>query len=239
MKINRSAVIFDLDGTLIDSMRNFYLMVQEGLEKRGINTKEKLTSDLGTELIKDSEANQAKRPGITLIPRLFWKVGRKTGLSWIKTILFTFECVRKARKVYYEAPLFPDTIESLKKLKEAGYELGIYTMASRKQTNVTMEKYNLFEYFDSSAIISRDDVSYIKPHPEGVILALKGCSVDPENGIYIGDLPADIASGERAGTKTIALTTGLVDYKTFTQVSNPSIILNSLQEASEWILNEG
>ncbi len=237
MENSKGAVIFDLDGTLIDSMSNFYYMVREGLEKRGINTKEKLTADLGAELIKDSESEKTSRPGLTLIPKIFWKIGRRTGLSRFKSLIFTIECVRKAREVYYEAPLFPDTIESLTKLKIAGYELGIYTMASRKQTETTLDKYELHRFFTPKAIISRDDVSYIKPHPEGVILALKGCSVSPEDGIYIGDLPADISSGKRAGTRTIGVTTGLVDYNTFIQLSNPTKIANSLQEASNWILN--
>ncbi|MFX0174509.1 MAG: HAD family hydrolase [Candidatus Hodarchaeota archaeon] len=229
------AVIFDLDGTLIDSMGGFFDMVINGLNRKGVKTSNRLINRIGAELIKDYWFKTSKQ-GIGLIFKLFWKIGRRAGLSRFKALLFTLECVNKARKIYYSAPLFPNVVESLKSLQSAGFQLGIYTLASRKQLLKTLIKHNLTEFFNPDGLISRNDVKKIKPDPEGLFLALKGCSVSPSNGTFLGDMPLDIITGTRAGVTTIALTTGLVGRKMFQQHSQPVMIFESIEYASKWIL---
>ncbi|MFX0185190.1 MAG: HAD family hydrolase [Candidatus Hodarchaeota archaeon] len=229
------AVIFDLDGTLIDSMSGFFNMVIEGLDRKGIRSTDRIISRIGTDLMEDYQLKSSKQR-IGLIFKLFWKIGRKAGLSRPKTLIFTIECVTKARKVYYSAPLFPDVIESLTELHSAGFHLGVCTIASRKELMRILEKYDLTRFFNPKGLISRNDVKKIKPDPEGLLLALKGCSVSPSNGTFLGDMPADIIAGTRAGVTTIGLTTGLVSRKIFLQHSQPVMIFNSLKQASKWIL---
>jgi phosphoglycolate phosphatase-like HAD superfamily hydrolase len=235
MTNNARAVIFDLDGTLIDSMGGFFDMVINGLNRKGIRSTDKIISRIGTELMEDYQFKPSKQ-GIGIVFKLFWKIGRKAGLSRPKTLIFTLECVTKARKIYYSAPLFPDAIESLTELHSAGFHLGVYTLASKKQLMRILLKYELTKFFNPKGLISRNDVKLVKPDPEGILLALKGCSVSPSNGTFLGDMPADIIAGTRAGVTTIGLTTGLVGRAKFQQHSQPVVIFDSLKQASRWIL---
>lgn len=230
------AIIFDLDGTLIDSMSNFSTMVIDILKQRGIENIDELNNKLKNELMK-KPSNTPSSSSITLIPKLFWKIGRSAGLSRFQSLFFTFDCITRARDVYYNAPLFPDVIDSLSQLKSSGFKLGIYTMASKKQLKIALEKHNLIHFFNPNSMISRDDVKKIKPDPEGVLLAFNRCSAHPNGGIYIGDMPIDVIAGNRAGATTIGVTTGLVNDQTMKQLCEPNVVCESLEEASNWILD--
>ncbi len=235
MTFNTLGVIFDLDGTLIDSMRGYYNLVVNSLERRGVKVSEEILSKVGTELIEEYQTVPSGQ-GLSLVFNLFWKIGRKMGFSRPNAIGFTFECVSKARKVYNSAPLFPDVKNSLSQLHEAGFQLGVYTMASRKQLTETLNKHEIIQAFNPKGLISRNDVKRVKPDPEGILLACKMCSISPSRGIFIGDMPTDIIAGNEAGTTTIGLTTGLVNKKAFHQYCQPTAIFDSLEQATSWIL---
>ena len=100
-----------------------------------------------------------------------------------------------------------------------------------------MKKHNLLDFFAPNSIISRNEVDSIKPDPEGVFLAFERCSVHPNKGVYIGDMPMDIIAGNRAGTTTIGVTTGLINAKNLKQLCEPDMVFDSLREASNWILD--
>ncbi len=231
------AVIFDLDGTLIDSMKAFKTLVIKNLEKRGIILSEDNMKEIGLRLLESSQREEEKG-GIRLVFNIFWKIAREFGLNYFSSLLFTIRCISKMRSVYRNAPLFSDTIESLTILTENGFCLGIFTSATRKQLKQTLQKYDLDKYFISNALISRNDVRIVKPNPEGLLLILDKCSANPEHSYFIGDLPIDIHAGNSAGVMTIGLTTGIIAKALFYKYSKPTIVLESLKVATEWILEE-
>lgn len=229
------AVIFDLDGTLIDSMRAFRALVISNLSKSGINMPENQIKEVGLRLLKNSSQTN-ERGGFRLVFNIFWRIGGTFGLTRLNSLLFTIRCLSKMKSVYRNAPLFSDTIESLTILTRMGFCLGICTSATSKQLHQTLEKYNLGKYFFPNALISRNDVQIVKPDPEGIILSLKECAANPSESYFIGDLPIDIHAGNSAGVSTIALTTGIITEDVFHKYSNPSVVLDSLKQATEWIL---
>jgi len=216
-------------------MRGFYDLVVNSLERKGVRLTKDIVKKLGTELIEEYQTTPSGQ-GVRLVINLFWKIGRKAGLSRLKSIRFTHECTTKAKNVYYSAPLFPDVISSLTRLQEAGFQLGICTMASRRQLADTLAKYEINHFFNPKGLISRDDIRWGKPNPEGILLAFRMCSVHPSHGYYIGDMPVDIIAGNDAGTRTIGLTTGLTDEKIFEKYTQPIAIFDSLGHATTWIL---
>ena len=229
-------VIFDLDGTILDSMRIFNEIVVSNLERSGIlKTKESL-DEIGIQLLETNSTSQTK-PGAILIFKIFWRVGRTFGLSRIRCLQFTTRCLKTIKKVYKSAKLFPKTKESLMKLVENGYCLGICTSANRDQMNFTLKKHELIELFHPKGLISREDVINLKPAPEGIFLAMSACSARVDDCFYIGDMPTDIIAGDSAGVTTIGLTTGLVGRELLLKFSSPTIVLDSIEEATEWILN--
>lgn len=235
MTFKTLGVIFDLDGTLIDSMRGFYSLIVDNLKRREVRVTEEILKKVGAELIEDYQTTPSGQ-GLILVFSLFWKIGRKTGLSRLRAIGFTYECVSKARKVYHSSPLFPDVKKMLNQLQEAGFQLGVYTMASRKQLTETLVKHDILHFFNPKGLISRNDVKRVKPDPEGILLAFKMCSIQPSRGVYIGDMPVDIIAGNEAGTTTIGVTTGLLSRKVLQRYCQPTVIFDSLEQATMWIL---
>ena len=100
-----------------------------------------------------------------------------------------------------------------------------------------MKKYELIELFHRESLISRDDVTNLKPSPEGIILAIRSCSARVDDCFFLGDMPSDMIAGDRAGLITIGLTTGLVSRELLNRFSSPTVVLDSIVEATEWILS--
>ncbi len=230
------AVIFDLDGTLIDSMRSFNDIVVSNLENNGINITIEDMEKIGVRLLEKFQTPQSNS-GFRLVFSIFWNIGREMGLGRRNTFKFALGCINKVKSVYRNAPIFPDTEQSLSTLARHGFILGVCTNASRKQLEETLTKHGIEKYFHPNALISRDDVVKIKPDPEGLLLAINACSSDPQYTYFLGDMPVDILAGNGIGVETIGLTTGLVSKSVLYRYSNPSIVLDSLEQATSWIIS--
>jgi phosphoglycolate phosphatase-like HAD superfamily hydrolase len=230
-----SAVIFDLDGTLIDSMRAFTEIVSSNLEKNGIIVTTESMETIGIRLLTKFQTPQTNS-GFRLIFGIFWSIGRELGLGRMKSLIFAFTCINQVKSVYENAPIFPDVKQSLSILTSQGFQLGICTNASRKQLEETIEKHDIKDFFHPRALVSRDDVLRIKPDPEGLLIAIEACSTSPQLSFFLGDMPVDILAGNDAGVKTIGLTTGLVNESILHRYSTPSTVVDSLEQATSWIL---
>jgi pyrophosphatase PpaX len=92
---------------------------------------------------------------------------------------------------------FPTVIDTLRQLKAKGIQLGIITSkmhdAALLGTNLTQ----MTDYFD--VIIGLDDVTYHKPHPEGILKAMHQLHALPHETIYVGDSASDLLAGRAAG----------------------------------------
>ena len=229
------AVIFDLDGTLIDSMRSFNNIVDSNLRKRGIKISTKNVEEVGHQLLSKYQDPPSKT-GFRLVFSIFWKIGRTMGLGYLQNILFSFQCIREVKEVYKNSSLFPEVQECLSKLSSHGFCLGVCTTASRKQLDKILYKYEISHYFCHEALITRDDVIRVKPDPEGLLLAIRACSAIPEHSYFLGDLPSDINAGNNAKITSIGLTTGLLKESLLLQYSTPFAVFDSLEAATSWIL---
>lgn len=95
---------------------------------------------------------------------------------------------------------FPTVLDTVKILKERGYKVGIVTT---KLSDVVMKGLKLTKldsYFD--VIVALDHVEKAKPNPEPIFKALKQLGSRPEEAIMVGDNYHDILAGKNAGTKT-------------------------------------
>ena len=229
-------VIFDMDGTLIDSMQIYNEIVIANLKNSGVVKTKESMHEIGIKLLETDTKTQSK-PGVVLIFKIFYHVGRSFGLSRINCLQFTIRCLKNVKEVYKKAELFPNTKQSLLRLIDNGYCLGICTSANRQQMTFTLKKHELIELFHPEALISRDDVTNLKPAPEGIILAMKACSAQIEDSYYLGDMPTDMIAGDNAGLTTIGLTTGLVNRELLLKFSSPTVVHDSIEEAIEWILS--
>lgn len=123
---------------------------------------------------------------------------------------------------------YPGVHEMLEDLRAQGYRVGIVTGKSRAAWNLTCEKSGLGAF---DVIVTDDDVTHPKPHPEGLSIALKALRVPVSQAFYIGDslldvsaaLLADIPFGaalwsksktEQEAFRTAAIPLGVVEYFT-------------------------
>ena len=177
------AVLFDIDGVLLDSFRAGYQFFTDVLKTMGYR--------------KPAQSLYRDVFHLPLIPAL--KHLTKSELTEeLERIHEVVGGVRYHTELLEE---FPYTKEMLKILHRR-YKLGIITSRNIDGLN---ERYYPFaktkKYF--SIAITRDDVTHPKPHPEPLLLAAKRLKVKPSECVYIGDSHSDIDAGKAAGMKTV------------------------------------
>lgn len=108
------------------------------------------------------------------------------------------------------AKLFPEVKETLQMLHQSGLKLGIVTSKTSELAIRGLNLHQLVPYFDS--IIGCEECLRHKPDPAPVLAALGAMNLSPEKSLMVGDAPADILSGQRAGCKTAAVRWTLLNW---------------------------
>lgn len=132
--------------------------------------------------------------------------------------------------------VFPGISRLLERIRSSGRQLALMTGVERMVMEATLNAFGLQAYFDER--ITVDDVRNSKPDPEGILLALARIGADPKRSIYIGDAPADIVAGRRAGVYTGA---ALWSPQTGGDPSreNPDFQFRSVQRLSDFLFPKG
>lgn len=97
--------------------------------------------------------------------------------------------------------LFPGITEMLAELKRRGIKTGIATSRVAQTLYQGLEKYDIEKYFD--AVVTVEDISEPKPHPETALRTLAKLDSQPENALMIGDSRLDILCARFAGIKSV------------------------------------
>jgi HAD superfamily hydrolase (TIGR01549 family) len=104
-----------------------------------------------------------------------------------------------------KSTLFPETISALDTLRQLGAKMGLVTNTSRKAVDLVFQVHALKEYFD--VVVTREDVRKLKPHPEGILLAVRKLGV--RRFFVVGDLVLDVLAAKRANGVAVMVTRGL------------------------------
>ncbi len=91
----------------------------------------------------------------------------------------------------------------LDELKAEGRTLGVVTAKRRKTVDLAFARLAVERYFD--VVITSDDTSAHKPDPAPILLALERLGAQAENAVYVGDSPFDIAAARAAGVYAVAV----------------------------------
>jgi pyrophosphatase PpaX len=105
-----------------------------------------------------------------------------------------------------ELEAFEGVEHVLAKLKGQGRRLGIVTAKRRKTVELAFAVLPLEPYFD--VVVTADMTDRHKPHPEPVLVALDRLGAAPEEAAFVGDSPFDVGAGKAAGVYTVAVTWG-------------------------------
>ena len=112
-------------------------------------------------------------------------------------------------------------------LKREGYKLGIVTGKASRSLLISLDCLNMNDIFD--VIITGDDVTIPKPHPEGLNKALAQLNIKNTDAIFLGDSDADILAGKEANVHTIGVE-WLPNYQTLEFSVQPDEKLCSVNE---------
>jgi pyrophosphatase PpaX len=125
------------------------------------------------------------------------------------------------------APLIEAVGETLLSLRNKGYQLAIVTSGSRSRVSREVARSVLRDAF--SVIICNEDIVNKKPHPEGLERAMRRMNVAPPQCAYVGDAPEDIEMGRRGQVLTIGVRSA---YPSSARVlsANPDLYLERLVE---------
>lgn len=188
------AVLFDLDGTLLDTAPDFLTATNRLLEKKALPP------------LTESDIRGLVTHGSAGIIRNVFDLDETHP---------DFEPTRQELLALYKDNLadktrpFQGITDLLVALGQQQIPWGIVTNKPELYTLAILEQLPLTPY--PSTIICPDHVKQTKPHPESVILACNQLGITPENTVYIGDHLRDIEAGLKAGTTTIAAAYGYID----------------------------
>lgn len=178
------AVLFDLDGTLIDTKSLYIEAYRQAVEPY---IREELTRDDIKALRPTSE--------LAFLRAIVHDDHYEACLADFYTV---YESLHDHRfpGVYRGVP------EMLDGLREAGIPLGLVTGKSRRSWEITRAVVELAAPFD--ALVFDDDVRAPKPDPHGLELAVESMGVAPERALYVGDTMTDMEAARAAGLRPIA-----------------------------------
>lgn len=183
----KKAVIFDLDGTLVDSMWMWKSIDIEFLQARNISYPKQLQNEI--EGMSFSET-------IRYFKNKFQLPEPQEKLEEILNHM-------ALDKYRYEVPLKDGAKNFLQYLKEHNIRTGIATSNSRFLLEAVSKAHNLTDYID--CFLTADDVKKGKPAPDVFLTAAKKLSIHPKECLVFEDIPNGIAAGKSAGMEVCAI----------------------------------
>lgn len=132
--------------------------------------------------------------------------------------------------------LFPGMFELLRKAKEAGLKLALFTGGGRESTLFCMRKAEILNYFDK--LITGNDVLRPKPHPEGILMVMNELNLAPRRTLVVGDAGADVLAGKGAGAVTV-LVRWSGQVPPFDLKSEPDHVFHSVRDFGEFVFEDG
>jgi phosphoglycolate phosphatase len=185
-------VVFDCDGTLVDSQRTI------------IEAMTKAYAAIGVPVPEDETIRSMVGLSLTdAVARLLPPETRQKGEALAGAYRDAFFELRQNGKIH--EPLYPKVAETLKRLKSEGLALGIATGKSRRGLDKTLETHGLLPLFDTLQTADRHPG---KPDPAMLKAAMAEAGAAPDETLFIGDTTYDMEMGRSAKTTPLGVAWG-------------------------------
>ncbi len=181
------AIVFDVDGVLLDSEKAIFSFFKDMLKTFGFPKPSE-------ERINASYGKTTKEWVLDLTGKIK-KEKLNEMMKWAHEHYFKDYLFKKAK-------LFSNTRKVLEVLSK-DYLLFILSNNEKKVLEEILEKYGIKKYFKKA--LSREDVKKYKPNPEGINKLIKEFKLKKEEIIYVGDTEIDVITGNKARIKTIII----------------------------------
>jgi beta-phosphoglucomutase len=182
------AVLWDLDGTLVDSGEQHFQAWRAVTEK------------LGQPMDRQRFAESFGKRNDTIVAENF---GKKVSAADVKRIGDEKEELYRRLVREQGLELLPGAWDWLQRLEAAGWRQAVATSGPRANPEAVLPVVGLGSFFD--AVLGGEDVSAGKPDPEIFLAAAKRVGVGRERAIVVEDAPAGLLAGRRAGMRTIGV----------------------------------
>ncbi len=118
--------------------------------------------------------------------------------------------------------------EVLVRLREAGRRLGIVTAKRRATVELAFARVPLRHLFD--VVVGGDETEQHKPHPAPLLLALERLGAAPEESAYVGDSPFDIRAAKAGGLHAVGVTWGRIHARERLEAEEPDALADAAEE---------
>jgi HAD superfamily hydrolase (TIGR01509 family) len=218
MKTFPGALIFDLNGTMINDME-FHVAAWTGI----------LNEDLKAGLTEEEIRGHMYGKNSELLTRVFGK----DRFSPEEMERLSLEKERRYQQAFLpELRLIPGLEGFLEEAYEKGIPMAIGSAAIPFNIDFVLDRLQIRKYF--RAVVSADDVRFSKPDPETFLNAAALLATDPSNCLLFEDAPKGVEAGQRAGMPAFVLTT-MHDRNAFLSYSN---VLHFIHDYTDpYILN--
>jgi pyrophosphatase PpaX len=204
------AVVFDLDGTIVDSVELITMSFQYTIRKV-----------LGREISREESTAWVGRPLREQME------------------LFSPEHADELVAVYREfnhrehdrmLKLYDGILHLLDGLQKAGVKVGLVTSKSRFTTQMAFDLTGIESYFD--ATVCSDESPGNKPSPDPIVFCLEQLGVDAAEAAYVGDSPTDMQAAHAAGVRAIAVAWGVFEADKL-EAEKPDVLVHTIPELAE------
>ncbi len=213
-----SCVLFDLDGTLVDTAPDLLACLNKALSAHNFAT---VLPETVKPFISFGAAAMIKKC-----------LGNSVSEDCQADIL-DFMLNHYQRNIAEHSVFFDGIPEILDQCEAQGLKWGVVTNKRERFTHPLLDALNLTDR--AACIISGDTTANPKPHPEPMLAACKQAGVKPQECVYIGDASHDIEAGKSAQMKTLAALYGYLKLTDTPETWGADALIASPQQLSTWI----
>ena len=220
MKLTKRYAIFDLDGTLLDTLDDLTDSMNYMLGKHNfpLRTRDEVRNFVGNgvrKLVERAVPNDYKEDD-----------------EFIDKFYNDFSLYYNSHSDIKTSP-YPGTLDMLDKLLRNGFDIAI--VSNKIDSAVKDLSMKFFGERIKAAIGEKPSIRH-KPEPDMVFMAMEKMDADKGNSIYIGDSEVDIQTAKNSGIPCISVLWGFKDRK-FLEMSGASILVDSMESLGEKLIN--
>ena len=209
-------VMFDLDGTLIDSVPDLaaatdQMLVQLGRAPAGMDKVRNWVGNGAPVLVRRALADDIDHQAITAEQEA-------EALAIFMQVYGTGHSL---------TTLYPGALETLQSLKVLGLKLALITNKPEKFIPELLAQTHMAEYFDW--VVGGDTLPQKKPDPAGLLWVMQQAQVTAQQCLFVGDSRNDVLAAHAAGVACIAVTYGY-NYGQPISAENPALVVDDLRE---------
>jgi phosphoglycolate phosphatase len=206
-------VLFDLDGTLVDSRADIACALDAALARHGFD---RVGEDRAATFVGDGARKLVER-GLTAS-------GAPLGAT--DSVLASY--LEEYRRCHLErTKLYSGVEETLVELAGRGVRCAVVTNKPHEFSVSLLEHLGVARYL--TAVIGGDSLPYLKPRPEPLLAALEACGAEPETAAMVGDGEPDMGAGRAAGVFPVGVTYGFRDRETL-EAAGALAIIDAMRE---------